>query len=274
MFQTRQFDLAFASPKQTQNAPEIILIIKQEHLPELTKRLETLTKRFNEYIAIYLGQSTSDFILFDNDLFDIRFGYGACGFLTTSDDLTLLRVRLVRGNGRLYASATISMLLRALGFPIDEESSSNKHQVIEITTCVEHRSEGYGHAVGGYLSSSVIQWLREYAKSKASGDGLNESAQLPTEVLESMRTTWRAVTGREQQEYAEGRHINGWVRDSGAFSLICFGDACDLSVYPDQVRSELEEMTQFSCHNLDLSEQQLTLLAGLAKICELARESS
>lgn len=54
--------------------------------------------------------------------------------------------------------------------------------------------------------------------------------------------------------------------------LGCFGNACDIDIYPDHTCGEMDEpYVRFSCHNLDTAAQQMTLLAGLAKLCELAR---
>ena len=150
----------------------------------------------------------------------------------------------------------------------------NDPRTVEIMLNAEHRAEGYGHAVGGHLSSTLVEWLREYAKDKASGSGIHQAAPLPDEVLLAMQTAWKAVTDPERHEYGEPPYTHGWVRQCGAFSLVCFGDACDLSIYPDETQHGVHESVQFGCHNLDSSEQQLTLVAGLAKLCELARVSS
>ena len=44
-----------------------------------------------------------------------------------------------------------------------------------------------------------------------------------------------------------------------------------MGVYPDGISQGIE-MRDLQCHNLDGAVQQLTLLAGLAKLCQLARE--
>ena len=273
MFQTHQFDLSFVVPSGTQISSEIVFSINQKHLPEVTSRLEKMTKRFTEYATAYLGDQTDGFTMFQSDLFTNNFGYNECDYLTTQDNVVHLRIRLHSDLDKYNCSLTIFMLLRALGYPIEDIVQSNQHQVIEIMTTAAHEPLGYGHATGGTLSSSVIEWLRSYALDMSK---LNrgDMAPLPPEVLLAMQTAWKAVTKKEQHQYAERSHLHGWVRDTGAFSMVCFGDACYLSVYPDEVSHGLGEVVQLSCHNLDLSEQQLTLLAGLAKICELAREKT
>ncbi len=54
---------------------------------------------------------------------------------------------------------------------------------------------------------------------------------------------------------------------------MCPGDACDVSIYPDQIYGDAlgTKSVRFACHNLDSAAQQITLIAGIAKLCELAR---
>ena len=273
MLPTHQFDLSFAIPSRTQTAPEIIFTINQQHLPTIIERLQVMTDRWQDHKSTYLGRFDTDFTLLQEDLFSTTFGYGDCGYLTTEDGKAHLRVRLVAEAGKYYASATLFILVRALGFPFEDHIPNNRHQVVEIMLNAEHCPTGYGHAVGGQLSSALVEWLRKYVNDMTilSHD---TAVRLPADVTLSMETVWKAVTEPARHEYGKPPHINGWIRECGAFSLICFGDACDLSIYPDETSHEIGESVQFSCHNLDTAEQQLTLIAGLAKLCELARSSS
>lgn len=131
---------------------------------------------------------------------------------------------------------------------------------------------GHGHSVSGWLSQDVMAWLKNYAKDKVDTNSFMQVAPMHPEVVYAMRSVWYAISTPERRPYADA--ASGWVRENGAFSLNCFGDACDLSIYPDSYNGENYVSVEFGCHNLDSADQQLTLLAGLAKICELAREAT
>jgi hypothetical protein len=90
-------------------------------------------------------------------------------------------------------------------------------------------------------------------------------------VVTAMRHAWRATARESWQEYVD--ECKGRIFQRGAFILDCFGNACDVGVYPSEFRTD-ETSHTISCHNLDTAEQQLTFLAGLAKLCELTREDN
>ena len=80
-------------------------------------------------------------------------------------------------------------------------------------------------------------------------------------VMTDMRRAWRATATPQLKNCAD--RCRARVHD-GRFELDCFGDACDLSMYPDST-------PEFSCHNLDIPFQQATLLAGLASLYQRAK---
>ena len=62
-----------------------------------------------------------------------------------------------------------------------------------------------------------------------------------------------------------------WVRDNGWLSIGCSGDRTGL--HPSSFGSiGIGRGYQFSCHNVDTSMQQLTLLVGLATLCDKVRK--
>lgn len=84
------------------------------------------------------------------------------------------------------------------------------------------------------------------------------------QVAKDMRRAWTATTTRRLKRCSDRCYVN--VHDA-RFEIGCFGDACDLSIYPDSD-------PMFSCHNLDTSFQQATLLAGLASLCERVKSKT
>lgn len=277
MNQTHIYDLAFVSPKRRpRTSPEIVFIIDERHLPEVVDRLQKVTERFSDFINRYLNEDSSHLTLPIPDLFGNKdFGYGKCGYWTLEDGRVHFHLQLRPYPWTHYCSLTIFALTKALGFPFDTVTGTNRQQDVELMTlCELGRSSGYGHAVGGHLSSTVHEWLKKYAKGEEKIRGIIEVAPMHPEVIQAQQATWHAISTEHKRKYASRSHIYGWMRDSGAFSLNCFGNACDLSVYPDSWLDREDGPIELRCHNLDNSDQQLTLLAGLAKICQLARESS
>lgn len=279
MKQAHTYDLAFVSlkrrPKRT--APEIVFIIDEKNLHEVIDWLQHITLRYSDYIDAYLRADKKSFSLPIPDLFGNReFGFAKCGYWTIDNGKVHFRLQLRPHPWTHYCALTIFVLTKALGAPFTSPSS-NRQQDIQLLTMAElGRSGGYGHAVGGWMSEDIIKWLGKYAKSNIRPIGIIEqSAPLHPEVTRAMQAAAGAMmTSGENGYRASPRVIYGWIRDSGAFTMNCFGDACDLSVYPDQYLAEGCEMVDLGCHNLDTSDQQLTLLAGLAKLAELARSDS
>lgn len=116
----------------------------------------------------------------------------------------------------------------------------------------------YGLNVGcGYQYQTIFGHASdEFKKGVAllDADDLND-------VSSDMSEAWKAVAPRSLKRYADQCYAR--VHDD-RFELGCFGNACDLSVYPDSD-------PMFSCHNLDAPFQQATLLVGLASIHNVAK---
>lgn len=277
MHQTHIYDLGFVSPKRRpRTAPEIIFSINEQHLDEAINRLHKTSAHFFKYANDYLGVDTVAFSLPVPDLFGNKeFGYRNCGYWTAEEGKIHFRLPLQPHPWTGYCSLTIFVLTNALGFPFEESVGANRQQDVTLmTSCVRNRPAGYGHAAGGWLSTAVHQWLKDYAKNKVQSLGIVNGAPMHPTVTKAMRDAWLAVSPPDTRKYYKERDIYGWVRESGAFTLSCFGDACDLSVYPDTWLGEGCESIELGCHNLDQSTQQLTLISGLATICQLVRESS
>jgi hypothetical protein len=277
MDQFHTYDLAFVTPRRhPRTVPELVFIIDEVHLPEAIDRLHKITNQLTEYARKYLGKDDTTFTLPIPDLFGNKeFGYGKCGYWSLENNKIHLRLQLRPYPSTHYCSLTIFMLTRAFGFPFEDGARSNRQQDVELMTMSEvGRSGGYGHAVGGWISEDVLKWLEVYTRDKVRSLGIIEAAPMHPEVLQAQQAAWSAISSPKMQQYASSRNIYGWVRGNGSFSLNCFGDACDLSIYPDHWLGEGCGSVQFGCHNLDSADQQLTLLVGLAKICQLAREST
>lgn len=270
------YDLAFIAPKRRpRTPPELVFIINKKHLPELIKRLLAITENLRLNAADYLGDEDSSFKLPTPDLFGkVEFGYGHCGYTTTDKDEVHLHLQLKPGISTQYCSLTIHALTMAFAGPFETPTGANRTQgVVLHTVCERNKPGGYGHAVGGWLTESVNSWLKEYGSKYEQNLGLITAAPMHSEVVSAMQATWHSICSEDTRKYASTRETYGYVRKDGSFLLVCFGNACDMGIYPDSVRHD-DKLANLSCHNLDHSAQQLTLLAGLSKMCQLARDCS
>lgn len=276
MNQTFIYDLEFVTPnRRRKSVPEVVFAIEKQYLEEVVSRLQTLLEQGSKYTANYLKDDLTGFQLPIPDLFGNKeFGFGRCGYFTIDADKVRFHFQLRPHPWTRYCSLTIFFLVKALSGPFEAISRSNRKQSTILITLAEWRSSGYGHAVGGWVSMEVINWLRNYAKDKVKKLGIITAAPMPEEVTKAQQATCVAIYLKEDRFRAEAGYNSGWVRETGAFTLNCFGDACDLSVYPDQWLGDERDMVELNCHNLDSADQQLVLLAGFATLCQLARQSS
>ncbi len=190
-----------------------------------------------------------------------------CGFLLATDEEVELHIEL--SEQVASCALTLKLIAQALAVPFKQGRPTNHLQQVDLETrCSRPSHHGYEHAVGGYISESVCEWLRKRAgQYEPNSYG---HTPLPQPVVLAMRQAWAAVAPRKLKEWA--RECGGFVAEDGRFSLQCFGTACDISIYPDQLSMSPSRSVRFGCHNLDTALQQLTLVSGLAKLCELARK--
>ena len=272
MKQAHTYDLAFLFPyRKLRPVPEIVFIINKKYLPETINRLRSLRVDYDKYINAYISQDEAYLSLLTPDLFGYQeFGFGSCGYATFKDSKVYLHLPLRPHPWTQYVSLTIFLLTKALGYPFKDHPPNNRQQDLILSTMAEFRSGGYGHAVGGWVFESILNWLRQYARNKKS---LPDNVLLHPEVIKAQKVAFRAISSPEANNLMMEDAISGWVQPNGAFILKYPGNACDLGIYPNGL-DENSDYAQLSCHNLDSAEQQIILLAGLAKICQLARESS
>ena len=263
------YDLSFVSPTRRPPAkPQLMFTIDERYLEETLRRLTMIAGRTME--GNYLD-SRSECVLPFRDLFSTPgFGYGSCGFVVRSSESVSFCIEL--SNAKLYEAAlTINLLTSAFLVPFEEgKKRSNRTQQIDLETCcIRNRHSGYGHAIGGYVSSEVLEWLCKQA------EGLMDDrhyAPVPKEVHTAMRQAFAAVVPESHKRWTS--ECDGRITKDGRFMLACSGNACDVAIYPESYHPKDGIGARFSCHNLDHAHQQIALLAGLAKLCELARKEA
>lgn len=260
------YELSFVAPqRRPRTKPRIVFTIKREHFDEVSRRLGIVADGMRRHADAYCSPETA-FSYPAPDLFGkIEFGYGSCGYVVLSDESARFEIELSRM--KLFCGTlTIKALTMALAVPADERKS-NRQQQVDISMRCDHDAVGYGHAVGGYVSQRLLDWLRRHATTSS-----ERYIPLPEDVVRAMRQAWSAVATDQRLSWT--RDCGAYVAPDGRFSLNCFGNACDLAIYPDGSCGRMTDpYVQFGCHNLDSADQQITLLAGLAKLCEVAREN-
>jgi hypothetical protein len=160
-------------------------------------------------------------------------------------------------------------LLADVYFGRSDLPPSNHVQLIQISTRCD-RDFVYGHAVHGEVYPSFRRWLKKYAKEVKVPKGYEEfhGRPLPAVVQKAMHATVRAIIDPKSRKHVL-KECQASVNLDGRFILHCYGNACDVAIYPDS--GYIEDPTypvRFSCHNLDHVTQQMILLSGLAALTD------
>lgn len=250
-----QYGLSYLSAEQSGLTPEIIFKFNSKYLDELAQRLEGYNRN---------NQTNFAFTLNEFDVFDeLCFGYGNCGYLEKNGELAEIHIRINQNVD--YITSTIFVLSFVLSVPFDTELESNLFEDIILYTVINR--EMSDHSLGGLLSINIIRWLQRYFESTVGK--INDDIYMHKDVLLAMEEVLLATSkdGRLYKDY-----IIGIIKSTGHFFVECYGNACDLAVYPDQIIHEDTKFVQLSCHNVDNALQQIVLLTGLAKLCDLSRQ--
>jgi len=249
------YDISFVDSDEH---PALVITMHNAYLKEVLARLEVLVDRNTDRIQKYLGEEVS-FVSEETNLFgETLFGFEGCGRIVLDD--TLAAFHLPYTQHTIGACAlTLQFLTHVLSVPMgDTAVKTNRKQHVSIHTVCDPERHFHAHSAGGYVSSIIVTGLCEYA------DG--ETVSVPKEVMKAMHTAWKALTPSDMHRWVS--ECRGCITSDGRFMLQCLGNACDLSIYPDQMYTDGNVSVAFACHNVDSAMQQLTLLAGFASLCE------
>jgi len=150
-------------------------------------------------------------------------------------------------------SASFTILSLCLEFP-KKETSSSFPQLMIIRTITAR--EMHGGSLSGEVSLLFKRWLMSLG---------NDDVELP-EVNNVMQTAYKKMYRLTDYDKHSFYAIK---RGSGRFITSCPGDACGLN--PEDWYDDQDKGYHFSCHNVDTPLQQITLLAGLAKLYDMAK---
>ncbi|MDB5189424.1 MAG: hypothetical protein JWL82_381 [Parcubacteria group bacterium] len=269
----RLFGLSYVPPAKhgrTRVAPELLFTLEGD----TGQRAEDFIFKhgFYENIGDYLeGQDESwsghQANLFPRTTNDREFGFDGCGYVIQNDGVTEYHLPLTFETVSQVA-LTLHLFSHTLRYMMSDafktESKSNRAQLLDFTTrCDNHANGGYGHAVSGHIYPALRNWLTRYSQKHGKSGGTIAASE------RAMRQVYATISHPLARRFAKdcSAHVNA----EGRFILVCPGNACDLAIYPEGDNSRYDDMpSDFSCHNLDGACQQLTLMAGLAALHDLA----
>lgn len=219
--------------------------------------------------AEYLPQQR-EFIPLGQDLFGIEpFGYGRCITFSRDGDDVILKVLLVKPELVRHACLMVNLIVKTLeSMSYDLVENKGCLELININTLIPRLGEVgfHRHSVGGRVHKPVIDWLLQVVES---GDG---ECVLIGLVVQAMKLSFLKLSDFGS---GEADDCGCLILGDGRFILQTYGNATDLSIYPEGVDYrglKCSDSAEFSCHNLDTAYQQLVLLSGLFMICRLAQE--
>jgi hypothetical protein len=266
----RMYSLRF---RKLRHKPELCIVVSK-HISEqieswlASKSLEEIDRwfavtnylrrpyRFHSTVEPELSLGLSD---------ATTFGFDRAGYRSDSEFEVEYRFPLVP---HLVEQVALSfkLITTALGYlEVTEEHQtrkSNSFQFLDIYNRTEYPAGGWGHMVTGSAYPAFKRWLMELTDERR---GVVEEA-----ATAAIQSVWKALSDKDLKKYDDECYAR--ISPNGQFTLVCFGNACDLSIYPDLMNDDPEDAVNFSCHNLDTAPQQLSLMAGLAVLHECAVE--
>lgn len=149
-------------------------------------------------------------------------------------------------------SATFNLFTLFVNYPKFETSSSKKQLLIfNIATS----REMHGGSISGQYSIPLTNWLKSF--------GLHHPFP---EINDVLKKTWARMFNKLR--YFEADDLKAYIgMTKGFFIMDVPGDATGIHG-TDHYENE---GNKFSCHNVDTPMQQLALIAGLAKLHDIAR---
>lgn len=258
----RVYDLAFVSRAASlSRVPEIVLTLPQSSCADLLDRFKELAEINAGRIQEYLGgiRKRPKFTQGDRGLF----GYKSCCRIEQEERAPHLYFEL-RARHRKETVVTSTLVLHAASnlFSSEDDCSGETGQRMEL-----HTSFGgsfHSHAIGGTVFPPLGRWLLSQAR-------LGKGKEIRHRITLAMSEAWHAVATRQLARYSS--YCDFHLHEDGRPSFGCFGDACDVAVYPDGLMGEMgKSFAELSSHNLDNPMQQIAFLAGLAELWNMDRQ--
>jgi len=156
----------------------------------------------------------------------------------------------------ISASFTIFFELAFLKCFKNNKTLCSFPQLITVETVTEEKQ--HGGSLSGTYSIPLVRFLSSFQPN-------SEIAEMTEAMIKVWKKMFNGVDEYGKHSFwAKVAYENGWLNVS------CPGDACGL--HPDSFGPNPGKGYKFSCHNVDTPMQQITLLAGLAALCDKARK--
>jgi len=159
-----------------------------------------------------------------------------------------------------YAISASFNVFFVLSYHLEIETSSTFLQF--LTVRVTTGRDWHGGSLGGMYSILLCNWMDSLMKKAAANRAI-----IP-EMIEAMQSAYQVMIGLTEYEKHDFRASIDY--ESGWLNVSCPGNACGLN--PVHMGPEEGKGYEFSCHNVDTPAQQITLLAGLAALHDMARK--
>lgn len=258
MDRSQLYSLSFVSGAVSlSTVPEIVLSFPEELMLPFYAYAEKVREASREQVGRYLSNVPG--LTFTCGA-GKRFGYQGCASVTQYRGSCEIHFELYDFSSRC-AVASLNHTLVALNMLFHDMDGiiTDIHvpQFLELNTIFGNTL--HGHSAGEYIHPQFGTWL-------ARKQECNKSL-LRSKVVNAMNEVWTTLTHEKLKKHASQAKLI--FMDDGRFVLTCFGDACDIGVYPDYVGNGTPlgaHIVKFGSHNLDNHFQQLTLIAGLAEM--------
>jgi len=150
-------------------------------------------------------------------------------------------------------SATLTILFSLLNWS-DYEPSGSTYQLMTVETMTHQ--DMHGSPLWGVFGKPIVKWLETLGNARLD------------RVSQVIRQAYEAMLGKK--DYYDEFNFHARV-NNGRIDLVCPGDAC--GVYGDTLGFRNPgEGYKIQCHNMDNPMQQLSLLAGLGALHDMARQ--
>lgn len=152
-------------------------------------------------------------------------------------------------------SATLNLLFSALW--LMEETTDDSLSQLLIIENMRTESDLYGGALSVSISPEVCRWINTFP------DNYNHP-----KISGAMRTAFQKMWVEEESFMDRSTAL---LRKPKWINLDCPGDGCGLDPKDYYDAEQLNKGYTLLPHNTDSPLQQLTLLVGVAKLCQLVR---
>lgn len=157
-------------------------------------------------------------------------------------------------------SPTLSVILSTLEVLKEAHQGTNpeRTQLFTLSTRVG-TPYTFGAPIHGFAAPAFVRWISENANDPA----------IEKKAVAAMERVWVTLGKIRHREHQRHNGFSAKLKPSGLFYLQCPGDTCEVGTYPG-MHTDPDGGKQISCQNLDTPNQQLSLMAGLARLHELA----